>query len=46
MKSMIDYCNIQSTSAELESSVMIETYRAIGYSFEIGITEKFIVTYE
>lgn len=36
---MIDYSNIQSTSAEPEASSMIETFRAIGYSFETAIAD-------
>jgi hypothetical protein len=43
---MIDQSNILSTSAETETSSMIESFRAIGNSFEIGITEKYIVTHE
>src|SRR5690606_6461766 len=39
MKSMIDYSNIQSTSAEPEASSMIETFRAIGYSIETSIAD-------
>jgi len=36
---MIDYSNIQSTSAEPEASSMIETFRAIGYSIETAIAD-------
>ena len=36
---MIDYTNIQSTSAEPEASSMIETFRAIGYSIETAIAD-------
>ncbi len=36
---MIDYINIQSTSAEPEASSMIETFRAIGYSIETAIAD-------
>ena len=36
---MIDYTNIQSTSAEPEASAMIETFRAIGYSIETAIAD-------
>ncbi len=36
---MIDYSNIQSTSAEPEASSMIETFRAIGYSVETAIAD-------
>ena len=36
---MIDYTNMQSTSAEPEASSMIETFRAIGYSIETAIAD-------
>jgi len=36
---MIDYSNMQSTSAEPEASSMIETFRAIGYSIETAIAD-------
>lgn len=36
---MIDYTNIQSTSAEPDASSMIETFRAIGYSIETAIAD-------
>jgi hypothetical protein len=36
---MIDYSNIQYTSAEPEASSMIETFRAIGYSIETAIAD-------
>jgi hypothetical protein len=36
---MIDYSNIQSTSAEPEASSMIETFRAIGYSIKTAIAD-------
>lgn len=36
---MIDYSNIDSTSAEPEASSMIETFRAIGYSIETAIAD-------
>jgi hypothetical protein len=36
---VIDYTNIQSTSAEPEASSMIETFRAIGYSIETAIAD-------
>lgn len=36
---MIDYSNIQSTSAEPEASSMIQTFRAIGYSIETAIAD-------
>lgn len=36
---MIDYTNIQSTSAEPEASSMIESFRAIGYSIETAIAD-------
>lgn len=36
---MIDYTNLQSTSAEPEASSMIETLRAIGYSTETAIAD-------
>ncbi|QTD37098.1 ATP-binding protein [Polaribacter batillariae] len=36
---MINYTNLQSTSAEPEASSMIETFRAIGYSIETAIAD-------
>ena len=36
---MINYSNLQSTSAEPEASSMIETFRAIGYSIETAIAD-------
>jgi hypothetical protein len=36
---MIDYTNIQSTSAEPQASSMIETFRAIGYSIETAVAD-------
>lgn len=36
---MMDYTNIESTSAEPEASSMIETFRAIGYSIETAIAD-------
>lgn len=36
---MLDYTNIQSTTAEPEASSMIETFRAIGYSIETAIAD-------
>lgn len=43
---MIDYSNTLSTSAEPEVSSMIETFRAIGYSIENVVAEKYEATYE
>src|SRR5690554_406753 len=36
---MINYSNIETTSAEPEASSMIETFRAIGYSIETAIAD-------
>ena len=36
---MINYINIQSTSAEPEACSMIETFRAIGYSIETAVAD-------
>lgn len=36
---MIDYSNIQTTSAIPEASSMIETFRAIGYSIEAAVAD-------